>query len=1129
MVAASPNFAFLDLIDPQLARLGALAEWSLHVDPPTTIVKVRQFTEVLTRLVAAKQGALTVPGEGFADMLMRLQRTRLLPDKAADIFHHLRRLGNAAAHEDRGSAAQALSALKLARELGIWFHRTFTPDPRFVPGPFVPPEPPRDASAELGAQIVVLREKLAASEDTAARAAREAEDARRASETALQRAAREAEERVAWERLAVEIDAARGRAETELRAMQAANADPAPTERAAIAAAAAVAADRIALDEADTRVLIDAQLTAAGWEADSGRLRYALGARPNRGRAVAVAEWPTEAGPVDYALFVGEACVGVVEAKRSAEAVPAALEQAKRYARAIRLPPEALASDAPFVHGSDEAYRVPFAFATNGRPYLRQLETQSGIWAWDARLPTNRPFALPDWFTPRDLTERLEQAVATSVSTEDAANVPGLRPYQREAVTAVEAAVAAGRREILVAMATGTGKTLTCIALMYRLLKQRRFRRILFLVDRTALGEQTETALGNVEVEGFLKFAQAYNVAGLAKRLPDPEDRIHVCTVQSLARRVLEDEGGRPSPGLYDLVVVDEAHRGYTLDAEMRDGDLAFRDTEAYLSRYRRVLDYFDAVKVALTATPALHTTQIFGLPAFHYSYRQAVLDGYLVDRALTKRILTKLNTEGIHLDAGEIVEVIEPGTGQIDLFETPDAIDFEVEQFNRRVLAPDFNRVVAEAIAIEIPPDRPGKALIFAVDRNHALILVDELGKALAALYGPQPHDLVMRITGTDDRPSELIRRFRNDPRPRYAVTVDLLTTGIDIPRVNDLVFVRRVNSRILYDQMIGRATRLCPEIDKDAFRVFDAVDLVKNLQALTEMRPVVADPRLSFADLLRDLARASHDEDRAYVRDQIVAKLRARAKRLTEAERAAFAEVLGRAPEAFADWARAVDPQAVAAVFEAGASAVRLLDASPVGVRRDPTILYTGSDELRGVEEVYGDKMSPEDYITAFVRFVEGPGNALPGLIAATKRPRELTRLELKAVAKALDDAGFSEAKLRGAYRRARNADIAAHIIGYVRQAALGDPLVPYAARVDNGVERILASRAWTGKQREWLRLIGNTLRDTPVGDRDLLDEAPALRRKGGFREADKAFDSRLGEVLADLNEAIWPAPAA
>ena len=133
MLRASENFAFLSRTDAQLARLGALAEWSLHVDPPTTIQKLRIFTEVLARLVAARQGALPLPNEAFADLLARLQRSRLLPDKAADVCHHLRRLGNLAIHENKGTAAQALSCLKLARELGVWLYRTFTPDPNFSP------------------------------------------------------------------------------------------------------------------------------------------------------------------------------------------------------------------------------------------------------------------------------------------------------------------------------------------------------------------------------------------------------------------------------------------------------------------------------------------------------------------------------------------------------------------------------------------------------------------------------------------------------------------------------------------------------------------------------------------------------------------------------------------------------------------------------------------------------------------------------------------------------------------------------------------------------------------------------------------------------------------------------------
>lgn len=1105
----------------------------MHVDPPTTIGKLRLFTEVLARFVAARQGALPFPNEPLADLLTRLQRARLLPDKAADVCHHLRRLGNVATHENKGTAAQALSCLKLARELGVWLHRTFTPDPAFSPGPFAPPAVPRDTSGELASQVEALRERLSASETAAATAAREAEEARRASETALERAARESEERALWEQLAGEEENARMRVEAKLRVLQAANADRPPAERTQVVDAAASAAEKIVVDEADTRVLTDAQLGAAGWEADTSRLRHSLGSRPERGRAMAIAEWPGESGPADYAMFLDGRCVGVIEAKRSATAVPAALEQAKRYALTISLEPHQLALDAPFVHGLDDSFRVPFAFATNGRPYLRQLETQSGIGAWDARLATNRAVPLPDRFSPRDLEERLEQALAPSGFGDDPADLPGIRPYQRAAIAAIEAAIAEGRREILVAMATGTGKTLTCIALMYRLLKLKRFRRILFLVDRTALGEQTETALDNTEIEGFLKFSQIYNVAGLDARTPGREDRVHVATVQSLVRRVLDeaDDARSPqrlSPGLYDLIVVDEAHRGYTLDAEMRETNLAFRDTLDYLSRYRRVLEHFDAVKIALTATPALHTTQIFGAPVFHYGYRQAVLDGRLVDQLPTRRIVTALNTAGIRFEGGEEVETIDWRTGQIDLFETPDTIDFEVEQFNRRVLTRDFNRVVAEAIATEIPPSRPGKTLIFAVDRRHADILVDELGKALEAEHGPQPHDLVMRITGDIDRPSEKIRRFRNDARPRYAVTVDLLTTGVDIPLITDLVFVRRVNSRILYDQMIGRATRLCAAIKKENYRIFDAVDLYANLQALTDMRPVVVDPKLSFADLLRDLARAPHDEDRRFVRDQIVAKLRARAKRLTDAERQAFESALGRMPEAFADLARDAAPSEVAAAFDHSPQAVRLLDAPPTDRPGERTYISAHDDCLTAIKEVFGGAATPEDYIASFVRFVTEKGNALPGLIAATQRPRELTRAELKEAARQLDAAGFSEGSLRRAYGRVRNADIAAHIIGFVRQAALGDPLVPYEARVDNAVEKMVAKGTWSEKQRQWLRRIGRALKETPVGDRETL-EAPAFRQQGGYAAVDKVFDHRLGEVLQDLNEAIWSAPPA
>ena len=157
-----------------------------------------------------------------------------------------------------------------------------------------------------------------------------------------------------------------------------------------------------------------------------------------------------------------------------------------------------------------------------------------------------------------------------------------------------------------------------------------------------------------------------------------------------------------------------------------------------------------------------------------------------------------------------------------------------------------------------ECPPTDRGKTLLFAARDDHADILVEELRAALTEEYGPQPHDLVEKITGSVDKPLDRIKAFKNDPRPKYVVTVDLLTTGIDVPAITNLVFVRRVNSRILYDQMIGRATRRCDEIGKEYFRIFDAVDIYANLQDVTDMRPVVVDPALSFATLVGDLERA-------------------------------------------------------------------------------------------------------------------------------------------------------------------------------------------------------------------------------------------------------------------------------
>lgn len=1112
MAGGSSNFRFLEAHSEQLARLGALAERYFADDAPGALVKLRLLCELLAKEVAAAHGLLPSVSISLDDVIRSLKARNVLPQQITDLFYHLKRVGNAAAHEHKGTTGEALQALKIAYSVAIWFHRTYGHAPNFKPGPFVPPQPPADATQALRAEIELLKKAVAASADAEAKArllAQQVED----SET----------ERAFWENYASETESALKASEAELSAIQARAASVHPQQLELLARLGATNAQKVELDEATTRVLIDDQLRAAGWEVDTRLLRHSAGARPEYGKAMAISEWPTKSGPVDYALFVDGRCVGVIEAKRETSDVPGRIGQAKRYARDITITPDELPEGGPWSDGEDR-FRVPFLFATNGRPYVKQLATKSGIWFWDARHKAPAR-ALPEWFSPRDLVERLEQEAGEDLqkAAEQEIGVTGLRPYQQRAIEAVAKAVEGGQQNILLAMATGTGKTRLAIALMYEVLRAKRFRRILFLVDRNALGRQTLDAMSNTDTSGFLKFDQVFSVADLAKKFPDATDRVQVATVQAMIRRIFDDpDAERPTPGTYDLIIVDEAHRGYTLDAELREEDLEFRNLEDYLSAYRRVLEFFDATKVALTATPALHTREIFGAPVFHYGYRQAVIDGWLIDHRPPRRIVTALSQTGISFDKGEEVNILDPRTGQIDLFSLEDEVDFEISEFNKKVYTENFNRAVAQAVAQECPPDQPGKTLLFAARDDHADILVKALTEALTEEYGPQPHDLVEKITGKIDKPLDRIKAFKNDPRPKYVVTVDLLTTGIDVPAIVNLVFVRRVNSRILYDQMIGRATRLCDEIGKEYFRIFDAVDIYANLQDVSDMRPVVVDPALSFATLAGDLERATTDTDREFVRDQILVKLRQRIRHIDADRREALETVLGPLGE-LADKLKSAPLAETLALFKQHPTLAAVLDAANPAREGDGMIVSEHEDELVSVQDDFGGRASPADYIESFEAFVRANMNAVPAMIAATQRPRELTRRELKELAILLDEKGFSEAALRRAYGSARNADIAAHIIGFVRQAALGDPLVPYETRVENGVQRILASREWTPKQRQWLTRIGRALRAQPVGDPELLQD-PLFAQAGGFEMVDREFDSGLGDVLKDLNAAIW-----
>jgi type I restriction enzyme R subunit len=1121
MKSLASNFTHLQAHDEQLLRLGMLAERYFADDPNTCLLKLRQLSEVLAQLVASNVGILDRPEDGQYELLSRLRDHGILPYEIHQLFGEVRRTGNSANHALAGDHRTALAMLKIVWQLGVWFHRTFK-DANFKSGPFIPPQPPANETQELRTELETLSSELAKYQSAHHEKAQQLD----AMEAELKAAK---DEQTFWENLATEAEAEKITLQQRLAAKQEAAATQTPKAVASMVTASAKAATHLHLDEAETRLLIDDQLRQAGWLADSQKLRYSKGTRPEKGKNMAIAEWPTESGPADYMLFVGLTPMAPVEAKRKNVNVSASLVQAKRYSRGFKPSQETLIHDQNW--GPNEEFRLPFVFSSNGRPYLRQLETHSGIWFCDLRRPDNLSNALQGWYTPEGLTALLKQdqdAAHQSLATETFDYGFLVRFYQRLAILETEGAISRGVREILIAMATGTGKTKTCIALIYRLLKTKRFRRILFLVDRSALGEQAANSFKDTRMENLNTFADVFGIKEIDEQKPDSETAVHIATIQGMVQRVLYPSEGNPPPAVdqYDCIIVDECHRGYLLDRELSETEMTFRSFDDYVSKYRRVLDYFAAVKIGLTATPALHTTEIFGPPVYTYSYREAVIDGFLVDHEPPFKIKTELSEQGIVWEAGDEVEIYKSDISEIELHTTPDQITIEVENFNRKVITEPFNRVVCEYLAQEIDPAAPGKTLIFCATDVHADLVVKLLKEAFKEQYGTVDDDAVIKITGTADKPLKLIRQYKNEIYPNVAVTVDLLTTGIDVPKISNLVFLRRVNSRILFDQMMGRATRLCPEIEKESFRIFDAVGIYESIQGVTAMRPVVVDPSISFTQLTQELATAPSDEARALVRDQLVAKIQRKKRHLSETARQDFETAAGMPPDAFISHLRAMPLAEVATWFTENPGLGEILDRKNDGPSQ-PVFISHHPDLLREVAQGFGGTDRPEDYIEAFKNFVNSSGNQIPALVTVVTRPQELTRKQLRELQYALDQAGFTESNLTAAWSKLNNHQIAASIIGYIRQAAIGDPLIPFTERVDHALQTMLATRNWTTPQREWLKKLAAQTKANRVVDRAFIDDPDMIFKTegGGFNRLNRIFDNNLDQVLKHFNDSVWP----
>lgn len=705
-----------------------------------------------------------------------------------------------------------------------------------------------------------------------------------------------------------------------------------------------------------------------------------------------------------------------------------------------------------------------------------------------------------------------------------------LREYQIKAIDKVEEAIihAKERRRVLLAMATGTGKTRTIMGLCYRLIQSNRFKRILFLVDRTALGIQAINAFKDNKVDDLKTFADIYQIEEMKKAIPDVDTRLHFATVQSLVKRLFykdaDDGDDVPTVDTYDCIIIDEAHRGYLLDREINDDDLEFKDQQDYVSKYRMVLDYFDAFAIGLTATPALHTTEIFGKPVFNYSYREAVIDGFLVDHEPPYIIKTKLSEEGIVWEKGSKPMVYDKETNTIrELDALEDELTIEVEQFNKLVLTENFNRTVVKQLVRYLDPEGEEKTLVFAASDVHADLLVQLLKEEFQNI-GVEPGDnAIAKITGKSYDPLELIKLYKNEKFPNIAVTVDLLTTGIDVPPISNLVFMRRVRSRILYEQMLGRATRLCPEIGKEAFRIFDAVRIYEALEDFTNMKPVMPSPSTSFGQLVDEIKHIDSDEARLKKQiEQIIAKLQRKKKKVSEqaAERFAFTAGGKDINEYISMLKDLPVKDAIKAIIDSTDLWKFLDEFKPAP---ELQLWSDHADEVRDPERGFGNAKKPEDYISNFKKYLDENANKVLAIKLIRTKPTELDRKSLKELYMILDSAGYTDLNLRHAWKAAKNQDVAADIISFIRTLSLGSHLVDHETRIKKAVDKVRKMHSWNKTQERWIdRFEAQLIHETILRKEDL--DKPPFNEHGGFPRLNKIFDQKLEHILDEINENLY-----
>ena len=909
--------------------------------------------------------------------------------------------------------------------------------------------------------------------------------------------------------------------------------------------------------EQAARDVIDKKLSQASWVVqDARKIDFSAGL------GIAVREYQTDTGPVDYVLFVDKQPVGVIEAKpeHQGHKITTVEEQSGDYAAAT-LKWVSNSKPLPFVY---ESTGVLTRFTDTRDPRPRSREVFS--------FP--RPETMQAWHSrPATLRARLQ----TLPSLDPA----GLRACQVTAIEKLEASFKDDRPRALIHMATGSGKTYTAITSIYRLLKHADARRILFLVDTRNLGEQAEQEfMAYGPSDDNRMFTELYNVQRLTSSFVATDSHVCISTIQRMYALLKDQEmdeaaeqinpaemvqdrppmpvayNPRIPPEFFDVIIIDECHRSiYNL--------------------WRQVLEYFDAYLVGLTATPDNRTYAFFKTNVVsEYGHERAVADGVNVGNEVYV-IDTKVTKHGGQLKAKRQVEKRERLTRRKRWEMQDKDVAYTATDLDRSVVNPNQIRTVVRTFRDKLPEIFPGrkevpKTLVFAKTDSHADDIIQTVREEFA-----EGNQFCKKVTyKTDEDPKSVLAQFRNDYHPRIAVTVDMIATGTDVKPLECLLFMRDVRSRTYFEQMKGRGTRTLDHDDlkkvspsaasgKTHYVIVDAVGVTESLK--TASQPLITKPTVPLRDLAMGVMMGAHDEDTV---SSLAGRLARLNRKLDHAEQARIRDKAGGIeltgivgnllsaidPDRIDAKARETEPDSSEPSPAAREKAQEQLVRDAAGtfngelidlidsIRRDKeqTIDHDTPDTMTRAEWKGDAKENAETIARDFRYYLETNRDHIEALTifyAQPHRRREVTYAMIREVFDRLKSDQPRLAPLRvwqayvllDEYDGAQPINELTALVALIRRVCgIDATLSAYSDTVRRNFQTWIMTRhsgsgeKFNEEQMDWLRMIRNHIMTSFHLDRDDLDMAP-FDGKGGMGQMYKLFGDRMDNVIDELNEAL------